>query len=60
MAEEVYARQQRLQQQVQELRIELDEAKRQQQVAEITESEYFRALKSKLHELRRPPGERDG
>jgi DNA-binding response OmpR family regulator len=60
MAKEVYARQQRLKQQVQALRIELDEAKRQQQVAEITESEYFQALKSRLHELRRRPGEGEG
>jgi CheY-like chemotaxis protein len=60
MAEEVYAREQRLKQQVQALRIELDEAKRQQQVAEITESEYFQALKARLHELRRRPEEGEG
>ena len=59
MAEEIYARERRLRQQVQDLRIELDEAKRRRQVAEITESEYFQDLKSRLHDLRRRPGAQD-
>ncbi len=53
MAKEVYAREQRLKQQVQELRIELDQAKKESQVAEITETEYFRQLKAKAQDLRR-------
>lgn len=52
MAEEVYAREQRLKQQVQELIIELDQAKKERQVAEITETEYFRQLKDKAQYLR--------
>jgi two-component system cell cycle response regulator len=52
MAREVYAREQRLKQQVQELRIELDEAKKARQVAEITETEYFRELQARVRELR--------
>lgn len=53
MAEEVYAREQRLKRQVQELIIELDQAKKERQVAEITETEYFRRLKEKAQHLRR-------
>ena len=52
MAEQVYAREQRLRQQVQALRIELDEARQKQQVAEITESDYFLNLKAKADDLR--------
>jgi len=53
MAEEVYAREQRLKQQVQELIIELDQAKKERQVAEITDTEYFRQLQAKAQKLRR-------
>jgi DNA repair ATPase RecN len=52
MAREVYARQQQLQQQVQELRIELNETKQHAQVAEITETDYFRDLQTKAQQLR--------
>ena len=52
MAREVYAREQRLKQQLQELRIEIDEAKKAQQVAEITETDYFRELSEKAQRLR--------
>ncbi len=52
MAEQVYAREQRLKQQVQELRIELDETRQARQVAEITESDYFRNLRSQASALR--------
>ncbi|MBN1657621.1 MAG: response regulator [Anaerolineae bacterium] len=54
MAREVYAREQRLKQEVQELRIELDQAKRERQVSEITETEYFQQLRARLHEIRKP------
>jgi two-component system cell cycle response regulator len=53
MAREVYAREQRLKQQVQQLRIEVDEAKRARQVAEITETDYFQQLQQKARGLRR-------
>jgi DNA-binding response OmpR family regulator len=52
MAREVYAREQRLKQQVQELRIELDEVKQTRKVAEITDTEYFQDLLSQAHEIR--------
>lgn len=53
MAREIYAREQSLKQQVQELRIQIDEAKRAREVAEITESDYFRDLKERAQHLRR-------
>jgi DNA-binding response OmpR family regulator len=52
MALEVQAREQRLKQQIQELRIEVDEAKKAQQVAEITETDYFHDLREKARTLR--------
>jgi len=52
MAREVYAREQRLKQQVQELRIELSEARQARQVAEITETDYFRQLQAEAQNLR--------
>ncbi len=53
MAREVFAREERLKQQVYELTIELDHAKKERQVAEITETEYFRNLQAKVQQLRR-------
>ncbi|MFQ6015464.1 MAG: ECF transporter S component [Anaerolineae bacterium] len=52
MAREVILREERLRQQVKQLRIEIDEAKKAKQVAEITETEYFRALREKAGRLR--------
>jgi DNA-binding response OmpR family regulator len=52
MAREVQAREQSLKQQIQELRIEIDEAKKAQQVAEITETDYFHDLREKARTLR--------
>ncbi len=52
MAREVQAREQRLRQQVQELRIEIDEVKKARQVAEITDTDYFQALQEKARTLR--------
>ncbi|MBE9506868.1 MAG: response regulator [Chloroflexi bacterium] len=52
MAREVYAREQRLKQQVRELRIELSEARQARQVAEITETDYFRQLQAQAQNLR--------
>ena len=53
MAREIYAREQSLKQQVQQLRIQIDEAKKAREVAEITESDYFRDLKERAQHLRR-------
>ncbi len=53
MAEEVAAREARLRQQVQELRIEIDEARQQAKVAEITGTDYFQDLRSRAEDLRR-------
>lgn len=52
MIREVYAREQRLQQQVQELRIEVDKARQTQQVKKITGTNYFQQLRSKANDLR--------
>ena len=52
MALQVYAREQRLQQQVQQLRIEIDHARKTREVADIAESEYFQQLLGKADELR--------
>src|SRR5512135_2356014 len=52
MASEIYAREQNLKRQVQQLRIELDEVRQARQVAEITEAEYFQQLHAKAQGLR--------
>jgi hypothetical protein len=54
MAQEVFNRQQALREQVQELKIEIDETKRALAVEEITDSEFFRDLRSRANEMRRP------
>jgi len=53
MARQIYVREQRLKQQVQDLRIEIDEVKRQKQVQEIVETDFFQDLVSKAHTLRK-------
>ncbi len=53
MVREVYAREQRLQQQVQELRIEVDHARQAQQLSQITGTDYFQQLRHKAHDLRK-------
>ena len=57
MARQVYAREQSLREQVQALRVEIDEVKKARQVAEITETEYFRELCAKAQKLRQRRGE---
>lgn len=52
MAREFYAREQRLKQQVAELRIEVNQVKQARQVAKITGTDYFKDLKSKADDLR--------
>jgi two-component system cell cycle response regulator len=53
MAREVRAREDRLRAQVRELTIEIDEARQAQRVAEITDTDYFRGLRSRAAELRK-------
>lgn len=52
-AQEVEAREQKLKAQIQQLKIEIDRGKQQVQVAEITETEFFTSLKSKVSDMRR-------
>ncbi|WP_052128263.1 cache domain-containing protein [Neosynechococcus sphagnicola] len=52
MAEQVKAREERLEAQVRELYIEIDQGKKERQVAEITETEYFQQLLQKAKVLR--------
>ena len=56
MAGEVRAREDRLQQQVSELRIEIDEARQAAKVAEVTETAYFQELRAQAADLRRTMG----
>jgi CheY-like chemotaxis protein len=53
MAREVRAREERLRREVSELRIVIDAARQDRQVAEITETDYFRALRDRAADLRR-------
>jgi len=64
MAARVREREEKLQQEVAQLRIEIDETKRRQEVSQITGSEYYVSLKERLKALREeedeiitPPGE---
>lgn len=54
MAEQVREREEKLRQEVTELRVEIDQAKRDRQVAQITQTDYFQDLKAKARDLRRP------
>jgi CheY-like chemotaxis protein len=53
MAHEVRAREERLIRQVEELRIEIDVARQDRQVAEITESDFYQQISAEAEELRR-------
>ncbi len=50
---EAYIREQRLRQEIQQLRIEIDEVKRRKQVAEIVESDSFKEIQEKARAMRR-------
>jgi CRP/FNR family transcriptional regulator, cyclic AMP receptor protein len=52
MERAVSAREQRLRQEVAELRIEIDEGRQARQVAEIAETEYFQRLRAQAEQLR--------
>jgi GAF domain-containing protein len=51
-------REQRLREQISELRIEVDEAKKARAVAEITGTDYFESLRAKARDLRQRPERR--
>lgn len=52
MAEEVYRREQQLRARITEMRIEIDRQKSREQVAEITETDFFKDLQAKARALR--------
>jgi methyl-accepting chemotaxis protein len=52
MVNKVYQREQALRRQVEELKIEVDEAKRQKQVSEIVDTGFFQELQDKAREMR--------
>jgi len=52
MAVEVQARERKLKEEVVKLKIEIDEVKKQKQVEEITDSEFFKELKNKAKSMR--------
>ena len=52
MAREIHVREQRLRQQIHLLRIEIDETRQAQKVAEITETDYFQKLRQQAAALR--------
>jgi nitrogen fixation/metabolism regulation signal transduction histidine kinase len=56
MLSKVRERERRLKEQVQQLRIEIDEVRAAQKVAEITETDYFRDLQKRASGLRRRGG----
>ena len=53
MIQSVQAREAALRQELQQLRIEIDRGKYEQQLAEVTESEFFRSLQSRSRDMRR-------
>ncbi len=52
MAQQVHEREKRLKKQLSMLRIEIDESKKQAEVAEITETDYFQELQQKAQKIR--------
>ncbi len=52
MAREVAARESRLHHQIKQLRIQIDENKRERYVAQVTETEYFQRLREQAQEMR--------
>ena len=52
MAAQVQQREHELRQEIARLQVEIDEAKRKRQVAEITETDYFKSLQARAKELR--------
>ena len=59
MAEKVYKRQEKLKQEVAALRIEIDQAKREKQVSDIVETDFFKDLKAKSTAMRKSNAEEE-
>ena len=59
MAAKVYQREQNLRRQVEALRIEIDETKKQKQVSEIADTDFFRELQNKAQNMRKRRGDQD-
>lgn len=59
MVDKVHAREERLKRQVRELRIEIDQTKKERHVKEIVESDYFKDLQATAREMRRRAREQD-
>jgi len=59
MAAEVQSRERQLRQEVERLKVEIDEVRKQEQVSEITESAYFQELQQKAKALRQGRRRRD-
>ena len=53
MATHVRQREEELRQEIAQLKIEIDQSKREEQVEEIVESDFFQDLKAKAQDLRR-------
>jgi CHASE3 domain sensor protein len=53
---EAYSRERSLRQEIRQLRIEIDEAKRQKQVSEIVDTDFFQGLQAKVRALRARKG----
>ncbi len=52
MAEQVQERTQKLKQEVERLKVEIDEVKRKKDVSDIVDSDFFKDLKSKARDLK--------
>ena len=59
MAEEVHARTEHLKQRLQRLTIEIDEKKRREEFESVTESDFFKELRSSVQELRQQQPDSD-
>ena len=53
MAKEIAEREKKLKEQIQSLRIQIDHEKQSQQVSEITDSDYFQNLQSRVQQIRK-------
>lgn len=60
MIDKIYARETTLRQQVHDLKIEIDQARRQKQVEEIVDSEFFQDLRIKAQKMREQTGRHKG
>jgi hypothetical protein len=59
MVQAVQEREEKLREEVARLRIQIDEAKREEQVSKITETDYFQGLTQRAESLRRRRASRD-